>query len=210
MVLEWREREHEEVDAAAERDAGAQIALNRCGLYKFLSLKEMWAQLRLLHMLINYWDPETEAFNLDGQPLRIEVDGIYFITRFSHQGELVNLKSQGDGGGVNIEDYIATHSVVGIDKVGSQLPIREIENLSLEIIVLVLTQILGSASLHQASRPLMFYTVECLQPMVYDKYTSLRNNMKSQLTDCKQGRKRNLGLHPSCVVFFLGGSNLVT
>jgi hypothetical protein len=53
----------------------------------------MRAQVRLLQMLVNYWDLEIEAFNLDGQPLRIEVDDIYFSTRFSIQGEVVNLKA---------------------------------------------------------------------------------------------------------------------
>jgi hypothetical protein len=43
MVLEWREREHEEVDATMERDLGAQMALKICGLYKFLDLKGMRA-----------------------------------------------------------------------------------------------------------------------------------------------------------------------
>jgi hypothetical protein len=33
-------------------------------------------QVRLLQTMINYWDPETKAFNLDGKPLRIEVDDI--------------------------------------------------------------------------------------------------------------------------------------
>jgi len=55
----------------------------------------MRAQVRLLQILINYWDLKTEAFNLDGKPLRIEVDDIYFITGLSRQGEVVNLKSQG-------------------------------------------------------------------------------------------------------------------
>jgi hypothetical protein len=41
MVLEWREREHEEVDAAVERDHGAQMELRICGLYKFWALKGM-------------------------------------------------------------------------------------------------------------------------------------------------------------------------
>jgi hypothetical protein len=40
MVIEWREREHEEVDATVGRDARAQQALKRCGLYKFWALKE--------------------------------------------------------------------------------------------------------------------------------------------------------------------------
>jgi hypothetical protein len=43
MVLEWREREHEEVDAIVERDSGAQMAWKICGLYKFWELKEMRA-----------------------------------------------------------------------------------------------------------------------------------------------------------------------
>jgi hypothetical protein len=28
MMLEWREKEHEEVDAVVERDAGAQMLVN--------------------------------------------------------------------------------------------------------------------------------------------------------------------------------------
>jgi hypothetical protein len=83
MVIEWREREHEEVDATIERDMRAHKALKRCGLCKFWAIKGMRAQLRLLQTLINYWDPETEEFNLDGKPFRIEVEDIYFITRLS-------------------------------------------------------------------------------------------------------------------------------
>jgi hypothetical protein len=48
MVLQWREREHEEVDATVERDMRAQMALKICGLYKFWALKGMRAQVRLL------------------------------------------------------------------------------------------------------------------------------------------------------------------
>jgi hypothetical protein len=88
------------------------------------------------------------------------------------------------------------------EKVGSQLPIRVIENLSLKIIVLVLTQISGLASLHQVSRPLMFYVVECLRPMVYDWCTSLLVNMKSQLIDCKLGRMRNFRFTSILCSFF--------
>jgi hypothetical protein len=70
-VLEWREREHEEVDVEVERDPGAQMALKICGLYNFWTLKGMRAQVRLLQLLVNYWDLDSESFNLDGQPLRI-------------------------------------------------------------------------------------------------------------------------------------------
>jgi hypothetical protein len=48
MVIEWMEREHEEIYAAVERDAGAQQYLRRCVLYKFSALKGMRAQVMLL------------------------------------------------------------------------------------------------------------------------------------------------------------------
>ena len=88
--------------------------------------------------------------------MRIEVEDIYFLTSLSHQGEFVNLESHGVGSGMKIEEYIDAHCVEGTPKVGSQVPIRERSNLSLKIIVLMLTRIIGLASLHKASRPLMF------------------------------------------------------
>jgi hypothetical protein len=103
---------------------------------------------------------------------------------------------------MKIEEYIDSHYVVGTPKVGSQLPIREINNISLNIVVLVLTRITGLASLHQASRPLMFYVVECLRPTIYDWCTSLLANMKSQLTECKEGSKRNFGFASILCNFF--------
>jgi hypothetical protein len=93
MVIEWRERQHEEIDIAVGRDARAQQDLKRCGLYKFWALKGMRAQVSLLQLLVDYWDLKTESFNLNGKPLRIEVDNIYFITIFSLQGKVVSLRA---------------------------------------------------------------------------------------------------------------------
>jgi hypothetical protein len=80
MVLEWRKREHEEVDVVVERDPRAQMALKICGLYKFWALKGMRAQVRFIQLLMDYKDPDSESFNLYGKPLRIEVEDIYFLT----------------------------------------------------------------------------------------------------------------------------------
>jgi hypothetical protein len=93
MVLEWRERDHEEVDVAEERDPGAYMALKSCGIYNFWPVKGMRSQVRLLQLLVNYWDPDTETFNLDGQPLGIEVEEIYFLTGLSRHGEVVGVTS---------------------------------------------------------------------------------------------------------------------
>ena len=65
-----------------------------------------------------------------------------------------------------------------MEKVGSQVPNNSIQVLALKDILLTLGRIEGLASLHQASRPLMFYTVECMRPTVYDWSTTLLSNMK--------------------------------
>jgi hypothetical protein len=76
MVIEWGERENKEVDVVVYRDPGAQMALKICGLYNFWALKGIRDQVILLQLLVNHWDLDSETFNLDGQPLRIEVEYI--------------------------------------------------------------------------------------------------------------------------------------
>jgi hypothetical protein len=130
--------EHEEVDVVVERDPGAQMALQICGIYKFWALKGMRAQVRLLQLPMDYKDPDSESFNLDGKPLRIEEKDIYFLTVLLHRGEVVNLKALGAGRGMKIEEYIDSHCIAGTEKVESQIPIRAKNNLGLNIVVLVL------------------------------------------------------------------------
>ena len=58
-------------------------------------------------MLVDYWDSDSESFQIDGMSLTIEVEDIYFITGLSRRGEVVNLRSHGGpGGGLNINEYI--------------------------------------------------------------------------------------------------------
>ena len=83
MVLEWREREHGDVEEDVQGDLMAQKALWACGLYKFWCLGSLRAKPRLLQLLVDYWDPESETFQIDGMSLSIEVEDIYFITGLS-------------------------------------------------------------------------------------------------------------------------------
>ena len=75
MVLEWHECEHEDVDRDVQGDMVVQQALRACGLYKFWHLGSLRDKPRLLQMLIDYWDPNTEAFQLDGISLRVKTRG---------------------------------------------------------------------------------------------------------------------------------------
>ena len=45
-------------------------------------------------MLVDYWDPDSESFQIDGMSLTIEVEDIYFITGLSQRGKVVNLHSR--------------------------------------------------------------------------------------------------------------------
>ena len=50
-------------------------------LYKFWSLGSLRDHPILLQMLVDYWDLDTKAFQIDGMSLRLEVEDMYFITR---------------------------------------------------------------------------------------------------------------------------------
>ena len=107
------------------------------------------------------------------------MEDIYFITGLSRREEVVNLRSRGGPGGVlTIDEYIGVYCYPNTEKVGSQVPTNAIQVLGLKAILLTLGRIAGLASLHQASRPLMFYAVECMRPMIYDWSTTLLSNMK--------------------------------
>ena len=126
MALEWREREHGDVEEAVQGDLMAQQALRACGLYKFWCLGSLRAKPRLLQLLVDYWNPDFETFQIDGMSLNIEVEDIYFITSLSWRGEMVNLWSRGPGGGLTIDEYIAVYYFSKMEKVGIQISIKSI------------------------------------------------------------------------------------
>ena len=105
MVLEWKKREHGDVEEAVMVDLMAQQALHACELYKFWCLGGLRAKPRLLQMLVDYWDPDSKSFQIDGMSLSIEVEDIYFITGLSRWGKVVNLWSRGGlGGGLTVDE----------------------------------------------------------------------------------------------------------
>ena len=140
--------EHGSVEEAVQGDLMAQQALRACGLHKFWCLGSLSAKPRLLQMLVDYWDPDTESFHIDGMSLSIEIEDIYFITGLSQQGDVVNLHSRGPRGGLIIDEYIAVYYFLDMKKVGSQIPTKSVQILGLKAILLALGRIVGLASLH--------------------------------------------------------------
>ena len=83
MVLEWREREHEDMDQEALQDAPMVNVLRSSGLLKLFCTSPMRANVCLLEFMINYWDHDLGMFDLQGESLEITSKDIYFITGLS-------------------------------------------------------------------------------------------------------------------------------
>ena len=96
--------EHGDVEEAVQGDLMAQQALRACSLYTFWCLGSLRAKPRLLQMLVDYWDPDSESFHIDRMSLTIELEDIYFITILSRREEVVSLRSHGPGGGLTIDE----------------------------------------------------------------------------------------------------------
>ena len=127
MVLEWREREHEDMDQYALRSVPTVHALRQSGLLKFFCTSPMRSNVRLLEFLINYWDHDLGTFDLQGEILEITLEDIYFISGFSRHGAPVNLEGTGRGGDLlSVQNYIDTYCAAGTQKRGTCIPIVHI------------------------------------------------------------------------------------
>jgi hypothetical protein len=141
--------------------------LMQCGLLKFFLCPFMQAQPRLLNALVDYWHPNVEAFMLKGKPLVPTTEDIYFLTSLSRRGEPVNFRTFSSGPH-NIAEPIALYYEVETNRSSSQVPISNITNLSLQVILFLIGRITGSAALHQASRAQMNCVVQCLNAQIFD------------------------------------------
>jgi len=110
----------------------------------------MRAQHKLLNSLVDYWHPNAKVFMIEGQLLTPTTEDIYFLNGLSRKRDPVNLCTFPHRPH-NIVELIRLHCEVGTDKVGSQVSIHKISNLSLKVIVLLIEKITGSTALHQAS-----------------------------------------------------------
>ena len=114
MVLEWREREHEDMDREAMWDAPNLQALQQFSLLKFYCTSYMRANVCLLETLIGYWDHDLCLFDLQGEILEITIEDIYFIAGLSRRGMPINLERTGRGGDpMSVQDYIDTYCLPG-------------------------------------------------------------------------------------------------
>jgi len=107
-MVDWKEREHEDMDTQAMNDPNSLEALRACGLLKFFLTLRMRAQLELLWYLISLWDINREIFVIGDQELELKTSNIYFIIRLSHRCEPMNLYGSRPVG-ASISSLLAVH-----------------------------------------------------------------------------------------------------
>lgn len=147
MQVTWREREHALVDDEVMNDPNALEALRGCGLLNFFKMPNMKANTCLVKMLIHYSIIEDDSFMIDQMPLKIEIEDIYFITGLSQKGEVVHSMGRSRGS-LSIEDYVHIYCPSYPENIGSQIPIKHVESLSLRIILFTIARVNKSTSLH--------------------------------------------------------------
>ena len=84
--------------------------------------------------------------------MELTIDDIYFITGLSCRGIPVNLEGTGRGGDpLSIQDYIDTYFLHGTQKSGTCAPISQITSFPLKVMVITVTRVASSSSLHLAT-----------------------------------------------------------
>ena len=161
----------------------------------------MKSNVCFIQMLVDHWELEEDCFIIDQMPLRIEVEDIYFITGLSRRGDPVDFHGKLVEG-LTIEDYVQVYCVDNAQKVGTQIPIRYMKDLYMNILLFTIGRVAGSTSLHQASRTQMSIVVECLIH-IFDWCTALLSNMKKHLASIWKAKTKIFRYGTILLTFFL-------
>jgi hypothetical protein len=149
MVLEWREREHEEDNANAENHPPTIAALRDCGLLKYFCIPGMKSQVKLLEYLVRMWDLDQKVFNVGAHTLSINIEDIYFLIGLSRRGYYVSLTSS-RGGGLNMSEYCNQYYVPEAERKKGKVAIWGVTDLTLCTILFTIARMSGSSAPHMA------------------------------------------------------------
>ena len=178
MVLEWREREHEEDNANAENHPPTIAALRDCGLLKYFCILGMRAQVRLLEYLVRMWDPDQQVFNVGAHTLAIDIEYIYFLTGLSRHGSHVSLIGN-RGGGLKMSEYCNQYYVPKAERKKGKVAIWGVTDLTLCTIIFTIARMAGSSAPHMELQSYFQYAIECTEPRVFNWADAVLRSIKN-------------------------------
>jgi hypothetical protein len=149
MVMEWREREHEEDDAIARNNPGTIVALRDCGLLKFFCISGIRAQVRLLEYLVHMWDVDQQVFHVGVHTFSFNIEDVYFLTGLSWGGYHTSLTSS-QGGGLPMSEYCRQYCVPEVERSKGKVAIWGVKDLTLCNILFTIACMAGSTAPHMA------------------------------------------------------------
>jgi hypothetical protein len=188
-------------DLATLRSPRTRVALRACGLLKFFKLQKMRREIMLLEHMIGRWDVAEQGFRIGTQLLTIELENVYFLTGLLKRGSLIAFTGQ-RALPEQVDVYLARHCIPGARLVGGRIPIKDIQDLPLQSILFSITRVIGSTSAHLESRSQVAYGVQCLEPTLFNWSAAFLQNVKEQISWCRNGQKQ-FGYGSFLVSFFL-------
>jgi hypothetical protein len=147
MVLEWREREHEDDNSIAENHPQTIASLRDCGLLKYFCILGMRAQVRLLEHLVRMWHLDQQVFNVGSHTLTIDIEDIYFLTGLSRWGSHVIL-TVSRRGGMKMSEYFQEYCVPEAERQKGKVAIWGVTDITLRTILFTISRMAGSVAPH--------------------------------------------------------------
>lgn len=203
MVVQWKEREHDSVDALAIEDEACMNALRDCGLKKFFLTPYLRAQPKLLQYIVDLWDVNNQVCQLRDQVLEMDVSNVYFITGLSRRGVTPILTESRPFGEKMSEVMERVCPRARLRSNSAKVDIPTVRDLTLKAVLFTITRAAGVQAPHEASKNHLLLAEECLNPTLFYWATAVTTNIKRQLTKCKQGRVKQFGYGLILVSFFL-------
>lgn len=202
-MVEWKEREHDSMDALAIEDEDCMDTLRNCGLKTFFLMPYVWAQPELLQYLINLWDENDQLFQLRDQVLELDVSDVYFIIGLSWRGMMPILTGSrpfGENMG-EVMERVCPGARYGTGS--AKVDITTVQDLTLKAVLFTITWVVGSQVPHEATKNHLILVAKCLNTTLFYWATAVTTNIKRQLTKCKQGKQKQFGYGSILVSFFL-------
>ena len=124
-MLIWKERQHDNDDSFAERNAGCIATLRDCGLLKFFQTPSLVSHDRLLEHILRMWNPKKQHFEVGFHILIVEVEDIYFLTGLLTWGAPISLTGSCRGD-ITTQELINCHCIPWTRTSGKKIPIKAV------------------------------------------------------------------------------------
>jgi hypothetical protein len=132
------------------------------------------------------WDVNEQSFCVGVHTLTLDIEDIYFLMGLSRCGSQVSLIGS-KGGEEPMDYYVSHHCMTGTKKHSGKVAIRDVQYLPLWTILYNITQMAGTATPHMDFQIHFQYTIECMEPRVFNWCGGVLKNMKNKLTKYQKG-----------------------